>query len=192
LIIYLHGFSSVGWGNKSKYIAQHFKGKVFAPDYAAHDPHNAISFLQHYLEDLKQQTPTESSTLLVGSSMGGFYANWFAQNYGYNCVMINPAITPWLTLTNYIGENVKYGTNEKFIFSKEMLEASKDYAFDPTNSNEVSRLVLLDKGDELIDYRKTKTLFKNIAKIITYDDGDHRFSHMKEAFPEILKIAEES
>jgi len=188
LIIYLHGFSSTGWGNKSKYIAQHYNGKVFAPDYAAHDPHNAIVFLQHYLEDLKQQNPTESPILLVGSSMGGFYANWLAQNFGYNCVMINPAITPWLTLADYIGENNKFGTEETFIFTQEMLEASKNYVHDPTNLRKVSRLILLDKGDELIDYRKTEKLFKNIAKIITYENGDHRFSHIEEALPEIIKV----
>lgn len=189
MIIYLHGFSSVGWGNKSKTIAKHFKGKVFAPDYAAHDPDNAIPFLQHYLENLKQQNPGEKSILLVGSSMGGFYANCLAQNFGYNCVMINPAITPWLTLVNYLGENTKYGSNEKFIFTREMLEASKNYAHDPTNTREIQRLVLLDKGDELIDYRKTEKLFKHIAKIITYENGDHRFSHIKEALPEIFKLA---
>ena len=187
MIIYLHGFSSIGWGNKSKYIAQHYEGKVFAPDYPAHDPHNAISFLQHYLVDLQQQNPNGGSIFLIGSSMGGFYANWLAQNFGFNCVMINPAITPWLTLAKYIGVSNIFGTEETFIFTQEMLEASKNYAHDPQNLREVSRLILLDKGDELIDYRKTKKLFKNIARIITYENGDHRFSHIEEALPEITK-----
>ena len=186
MIVYLHGFNSLGWGNKSKTIAKNYDGEVFAPDYPAHDPDKAITFLQQYLSALKQKNLDTNEILLVGSSMGGFYANWLAQTYGYKCVLINPSITPWVTLTQYIGENSKFESNEKYTFTKEMLAASKTYAFDPANTRKVSRLVLLDKGDELLDYRETENLFKHIAKIITYENGDHRFAHMEEATPEII------
>jgi hypothetical protein len=41
--------------------------------------------------------------ILVGTSMGGFWANWAAARKGLKAVIINPAITPRKTLTKSIG-----------------------------------------------------------------------------------------
>ena len=42
----------------------------------------------------------------VGSSLGGFYATWFAEKYDRRAALINPAIRPDLGLAAYLGPRI--------------------------------------------------------------------------------------
>ncbi len=70
-ILFLHGFSSCGKGVKSTTLKGYFgKEEVLAPN-LAYAPLDAIAQLEEMLQH-------ESIDLLVGSSLGGFYATYLA------------------------------------------------------------------------------------------------------------------
>lgn len=52
----------------------------------------------------------------------------------------------------------------------------------------IEELVLLNKNDELIDYKKTIERLKNQSEIIVYDKGTHRFENIKDVKDDILNF----
>jgi hypothetical protein len=80
-ILYVHGFASSGRSGTVDRIRQVLPGAaVVAPDLPIH-PQEAISLL-------RETCATEQPDLIIGTSMGGMYAE---QLYGYDRILINPA-----------------------------------------------------------------------------------------------------
>ncbi len=127
--------------------------------------------------------------MLMGSSLGGYYAQYLGVHPGVisKLVLINPALQPQITLQPYIGQQTNMVTGAAFIFSQQnynelaQFEVSAEDIIAPT-------LVLLDEGDEIIDYRFAEELYKNSARVIVYPGGSHWFDHMDEAIPEIASF----
>jgi predicted esterase YcpF (UPF0227 family) len=53
---------------------------------------------------------------VIGSSLGGFYATWVAQQTGCPAVLLNPAVDPARDLAAYIGEQTQFHTPEEHFF----------------------------------------------------------------------------
>ena len=68
---------------------------------------------QHDYEDI----------VLIGCSLGGFYARYLASMISCYCVLINPVVDPSKQLINMAGEHVNYVTNKKYSFTKELLQS---------------------------------------------------------------------
>ena len=54
--------------------------------------------------------PEES--FLVGSSLGGFYAYCLANKFRIPCLLINPSLTPFVSLVGSIGEVTNFVTGK--------------------------------------------------------------------------------
>lgn len=123
--------------------------------------------------------------MLVGSSLGGYYAQYLAHRFKLKTVLINPALLPLSTLHDYLGENTNFYTGETYTLTQIHLDAL--LALDIPNPcvEPAPTLVLLDKGDEVLDYRIAATRYQSCAEVIIYDDGDHQFQHMVESLPRI-------
>ena len=82
-ILYVHGFGSSGQSGTVTRIRQVLpNATVIAPDLPIH-PQQAIDLLH-------QTCDSEHPDLIIGTSMGGMYAE---QLYGYDRILINPAFT---------------------------------------------------------------------------------------------------
>ena len=184
MIIFLHGFNSSAQGNKAKALSEYFPDRVFAPDYPVYDPRRALPFLRTFIDEKKAVYTGPEPLLLIGSSLGGFYANILANEYDRKCVLINPSTQPWLTLQQALGENTNYYTGEKYTLTTEMLDQMKVVAPVQCDSK-VDRLVLLDEADEVIDYRLAEACYADCARLIVYPGGSHRFDHLDESMGEI-------
>ena len=124
--------------------------------------------------------------MLIGSSLGGFYAQYLGVQLEEvtSAVLINPALQPQITLKPCIGRQINMLTGEAFIFRQQDCDELQRFEV-PTDDITVPTLVLLDKGDEVIDYHFAEEQYKNIGRVITYPGGSHRFDHLEEAMPEI-------
>ena len=90
-ILYLHGFASCGEGNKSTLLKAYFGAdSVIAPDLPP-SPIDAI----HSIEEILGSSKID---ILIGSSLGGYYATVLAEKYGMKAVLLNPSTQPWKTL----------------------------------------------------------------------------------------------
>ncbi len=81
-ILYLHGFGSSGQSGTVKHIKEMLpEAEVVAPDLPIH-PHEAMDLLHQVCE-------AENPDIIIGTSMGGMYAE---QLRGYDRIIVNPAL----------------------------------------------------------------------------------------------------
>lgn len=178
MIIYLHGFNSTGASAKGQFLKENLATiPVLTPTYH-YDPRRAIPFLEYLIEE---QRPHEQSVMLVGSSLGGYYAQYLAHRFGLKMVLINPALLPLATLADYLGENTNYYTGETYILTQTHLDALLAYDVPSPCTKPVPALLLIDKGDEVLDYHIALNRYQDCAEAILFDDGDHQFQHMTES-----------
>ncbi|MCB1762317.1 MAG: alpha/beta fold hydrolase [Gammaproteobacteria bacterium] len=186
MVIYLHGFSSGAASNKAATFRQALPEIPFLIlDYPAHQPHAAVTFITHQITQAKSSYP-DQALVLMGSSMGGFYARFLAAALDVvdRVVLINPALEPEKTLKSYIGLNRNMVTGEPFEFSQQDFDDMADYLIGPSSPTRPT-LVLLDEGDEVIDYRVAAGIYEREGKVVCYPGGSHRFEHIEAALLEI-------
>jgi len=182
MIIYLHGFNSTGNSAKGQFLKDHLPDiPVLTPTYH-HDPETAIAFLEQLVRgNLQQNKPL----MLVGSSLGGYYTQYLAHQFNLKAVLINPALMPLVTLHDYLGENTNFYTGETYTLTQAHLDALQALDVPDPCAESVPALLLLDKNDEVLDYRIATTRYQDCAEVIIFDGGDHQFQHMTEALPGI-------
>ncbi len=168
-LLYLHGFASCGRGQKSTALAEYFgKENLLAPD-LPYAPDEAIA----YLEDL---LASRHFDLLVGSSLGGFYAAWLAEKYAHKAVLLNPSTAPYETLAPCVGEQRRFCDGEIFRFEAACLQQLQQYVTTPEKGE---YLVLLQSGDEVLDYRIAKEKYRTQRVVVEYG-GNHRFENIED------------
>ncbi len=168
MILYIHGFASCAQGNKSR-LLQEFFGDVIAPDLPS-APHRAVRSLEKILS-------AKSVDLLIGSSLGGYYATYLAQKYSIKGVLLNPSTRPYHTLKPYIGINRRFCDGEEFVWKEEYLQEL--FTYDATNLRKNLLLVLLQSGDEVLDYREAFEKYANQKRVVEYG-GNHRFENLQD------------
>jgi uncharacterized protein len=188
MIIYLHGFNSGGQSQKAIWLrAQLAPVPVFAPTYPAHRAKEALRVLRKFIRRLRRENPQSQKLMLIGSSLGGFWAQRLAPEFGARIVLINPSIRPDETLARHTGRYRNEATGEETVLTAEDVRALKAQRVEPCNPT-VPTLLLLDAGDEVLDYRIAEAALRGCGKTIVYPGGSHRFEHLAEALPEIRAL----
>lgn len=183
MIVYLHGLNSSSQSHKAKRLREALAPEtVLAPDYPAHSPDQAVAHLIAWMRTLSQQGTVPA---LIGSSMGGFYGQYLARQFPVSHLfMINPALTPWELLPAFADTPMTTATGETYRLSTDMIEATRAYGIEhPCDGDDdgVPTTLFLDRGDEVIDYRIAEALYRDCARLMLYDGGDHAFQHLPRA-----------
>ena len=184
MIINLHGFNSAGNNNTASQLRSYFPDiKVISPTYTVYNFEKGFGELSKITTAaIKSESPEKLT--FVASSTGGVFAEMLAKKFDANVVLINPVTNPE-TLRHHIGENTNYKTGEKYEFTLEDLESFKAVKHDLEN---VSRLILVEKNEKVINHTKTKEFYKGSGRYIEYDGDSHQFTFWDEALPEIWKF----
>ena len=170
-ILYIHGFASCGDSTKTRLLKQYFGSeKVLSPDVPV-VPDEALAFLKGVIEE-------NAIRLLVGSSLGGFYATKLAAEYGIDAVLINPSVHPYRTLAAYVGTNHFWCSGEPFEWKREYLHQLARIA-QALALPQSRLLVLLQTGDELLDYRIAQDVYRDYD-VVVEEGGNHRFENLEE------------
>jgi len=182
LFIYIHGFNSKGDPTTQKIKELGKLGETVTVDYDSFGTFDAID--SHLSDEIKRisRFRKDHFTVLVGTSLGGYWASVIGKKYGIPAVLINPSVQPQHSLKKHIGiefENFKEG---------QLNTMTEDVPATYPDAPKVGIfLILLDQGDDVLYPKKTEPWFiKN--SVITFEGGSHRFEHMKEALPEISKF----
>ena len=166
-IYYCHGFASHFDANKDK---------VRALSAAAIVDGNTVDYTlppHKVFESFQKAMSAHRNYLVVGTSMGGFFAAWLGTELGFPYVAINPAVTPSHSLRKHIGEGAThYGT--RFTLREETVEAYNGLPFRMDGQG----LVALDMGDKIIDPQRTLQIVGDALPVVTFPGGSHRFDHM--------------
>jgi predicted esterase YcpF (UPF0227 family) len=165
-VIYIHGFNS----SQKSYKAVRF-GELMAHygvDYCVpclnHEPLQAIIALEQLL------TP---NTVLLGSSLGGFYATYLSQRYQISAVVINPAVTPYNLLKPLLGHNYNPYQDYNYELNNSHINALKALAIDKLKHPELLYL-LQQTGDEVLNFQHAVNYYSQCKQLIEFG-GDHSF-----------------
>jgi predicted esterase YcpF (UPF0227 family) len=143
-------------------------GNVLSISYNYIEPDEAYKEINIAIMQILQR---ETEIILVGTSLGGFWANFFAQKYKLKCVLINPSVHPWSSLKKYIGLNINFNSGKEKVLTSEHVKAYKTYESEILPG--VLRYVVLAIEDKQLDYRVAEHLFKASSRIILINGG-HR------------------
>ena len=183
MIVYLHGFNSSPASGKAKQLGEHMARINRLADYYCpalpNSPREAVAQVESTLARGRAEAIT-----LVGSSLGGFYATHLAEKHGWKAVLVNPAVHAHELLRQAIGIQTNWHTGEKWGFTESHL--AELAALDVARISRPERyLLLVQTGDEVLDYRDAVSYYAGATQIIE-EGGDHGFAGFERHFQTIL------
>jgi len=124
--------------------------------------------------------------VLIGSSLGGYYAACLAEKFNLYAVLINPVIRPWELLRDYLGINMNVYSHERYELTQDHLEQLQ-YMDVIKPSHPENYLLLVQTADELLDYQQAVKTFNQSRKIII-QGGSHGFDEFENVVDDILSF----
>ncbi|MFZ2738873.1 MAG: YqiA/YcfP family alpha/beta fold hydrolase [Burkholderiaceae bacterium] len=183
-LLYLHGFRSSPLSSKAQTmatrIAQQYPGLTWWCPQLPPSPCEAMALLLRGIEDWPR-----ASMAVVGSSLGGFYASWVAEQTGCKAVVLNPAVNPARDLAKYIGEQSNWhASQDHFFFKPEFVDELKLLTSQGLARPE-NYFAVIAKGDEVLDWREMTARYAG-ARIKLLEGSDHALSDFDTHIDEIL------
>jgi uncharacterized protein len=183
LIVYLHGFCSSPASWKSRLLAEEMErrglGGQFVCPQLSPVPDEAVASVSRLIGQ------ADGPVTLVGSSLGGHYANHLAEKHNLNAVLINPAAVDRLDPAKFIGEHENFHTGERFTFTAAHAAQLKAQVSRPTPGR---YWLLLEEGDEVLDWRQAADFYAGCRQGVL-PGGDHSFTRFPGFVPQILEFA---
>ena len=186
-IIYIHGFNSSPASEKAQQFRQFCQARekfnVFVPA-LSHDPRAAVALLEALITE-----QGEPPFLIIGSSLGGYYATWLAEKYGCRAALVNPAVSPVKHLgEEFLGPQKNLYTGEEYEFTREHAGYLDTLDVDVL-ANPANYLLLVQTADEVLDYRLAVAHYAGAVQIVQ-EGGSHSFRNFSAMLPLIMAFAE--
>ena len=187
-ILYLHGFISSPASKKAVMLGDYLRGLAPEIEYLVPALHfGPARAMSDVLAICLGKSPAD--LLVVGSSLGGFYATVAAERTGCRAVVINPAVHPQNHFGRYVGPQRNLYTGERFDLTRE--HVAELAALDPPAITRPERYWLLaETADEVLDYREAVAYYAGAFQTVV-QGGDHSFSSFPEFVPAIVAWARE-
>lgn len=183
LIVYLHGFCSSPASWKSQLLAEEMARRGMAAHFVCPQlspvPDEAVASVSRLIEQ------ASGPVTLIGSSLGGHYANHLAEKHGLNAVLINSAVSASLDLEKFVGDHANFHTGEQFTFTKAHAAQLLAQVAKPTPER---YWLLVEEGDEVLDYRQAQTFYAGCRQTVL-PGGDHSFTKFPDFVPQIIEYA---
>ena len=213
-IIYIHGLDSDANSTKGllleRYCQQYHPDiNVLRPDLnkMPDQVFNQILLLIKSLNNnnTEKEHIEPSNTVLIGSSLGGYFSTLVSNHTGCAALLLNPSTQPHITLQRFADESVLIDSG-KAALSEDYVLHSTAGGWDITNADlqwfEAHQLsavnypnkvtVLLKEDDELLSSELSKAFYQmQGASVTVQTGGDHRFSDFEEQLPMVMDILQD-
>jgi len=185
MIIYLHGFRSSPASIKARLLSEHLSrqglGDRFWCESLQVSPRQAIERVEHAIRS------ATVPPVLIGSSLGGFYATYLAERHDLRAMLINPATDAARILAPYMGQQTNLYSGEVFDFTQAHIEELAALRV-PVLSKPERFWLVVETGDELLDYREAVVRYAG-ARQTLFEGGDHSLRHFPELLDAIVEFA---
>jgi uncharacterized protein len=184
LVVYLHGFRSSPRSSKARITGDAIAHRVeqgapiewYCPQLHA-SPQESMDMVQRHIDASKADRLS-----VIGSSLGGFYTNYLAEQYGCKGIALNPAVRAGRELAPHVGMMTAYDSEEPFDFRAEYIDELNRMQIESITLPE-RYLLLAATGDELLDWREMAAFYPGAQQIIIQgsDHGIHNYSEYLDA-----------
>lgn len=188
-LLYIHGFNSSPASGKARAFTDHCRkhlpdAEVLVPA-LSHDPAEAMACLEAICAGTAGAGGID---LMVGSSLGGYYATWLAERYNCPAALVNPAVAPHRHLSGeFLGRHRNQYTGREYELTAGHVATLAGFECRDLR-NPGNYLLLVQTGDEVLDYRLATALYRHSRQIVQ-EGGDHSFQGFDRMLPEILAFA---
>ncbi|RKF18453.1 esterase YqiA [Alginatibacterium sediminis] len=182
VLLYLHGFQSSPQSLKATQTQTYIEANAAHVEFVC--PQLACTPLaawQQIESIIKRHSGQQLA--VMGSSLGGFLADKVAQQWDCPSVLINPAVHPYVLLSEYIGEHQHPYTGETFSLSQQHMSELKDLEI-LKSQRPLRQWVMLQTGDEVLDVQFAIKRYRD-SRMTIECGGDHSFQGFHRYLPEI-------
>jgi hypothetical protein len=194
MILYLHGFRSAPASYKARLLQEKMQSLGRSAEWLCPQlppsPKQALALIDSLILENKNHGLT-----LIGSSLGGFYANFFARLYNLPCVLLNPASFPSRDLAPYISTKIgsiqAFHSQDAFDFRAEYLDELRDIEQQRSEQTAPSAacMMIAAKGDEVLDWREMLAQHP-YAQTLLLEQSDHGISEFSEYLDQVLAFCD--
>ena len=211
-LIYIHGLDSDANSTKGvlleKYCQRHHPDiNVLRPDLNK-SPAQVCEQLLLLIEVLNNGKNTEadsSNTVLIGSSLGGYFSTLISNHIGCPALLLNPSTQPHITLQRFYNISISNRDSSDGLPNNKVLHTTAggwnitpsdlqwfaDHQLLAVNYPD-KVAVLLKKGDELLNSELSKAFYQSQgASVAVQAGGDHRFSDFGEQLPKVIDMLQQ-
>jgi len=183
-ILYIHGLNSSPLSHKAQQLSAVMQQLGLAEQLRVpalhHHPRQAMAQLYAAIDEL-------DAPLLVGSSLGGYYATHLAERHGLKALLINPAVNPHRLFDGFLGTQQNLYSGERWELTQDHVQALAELEVAPPQDG-TRYQVWLQTADETLDYRHAERFYRACALRIQAG-GDHGFQGFAEHLPALLSFA---
>lgn len=211
-LIYIHGLDSDANSTKGllleKYCQHHHPDiNVLRPDLnkSPAQVREQLLSLVEGLNNSKDEQTGSSNTVLVGSSLGGYFSTLISNQIGCPVLLLNPSTQPHITLQRFSDSSIStQDNNDESSDNKVLHTTAGDWRITPSDlqwfaDHRISQVtypnkvaVLLKEGDELLSSELSQTFYQGQgASVNVQAGGDHRFSDFGEQLPMVIEMLQE-
>lgn len=211
-VIYIHGLDSDANSTKSKLLEDycrqyHSDINILRPDLNK-TPDQVFRQILLLIEGLKHNDNIEdgkfksSNTILVGSSLGGYFSTLVSNHIGCPALLLNPSTQPHVTLQRFAEDSAAKNNVEEEDLDSQVIHSTAG-GWDITHADlqwfaahQLSTInypdkisVLIKEGDELLNPELSKQFYKSQGATVTMQAGsDHRFSDFGAQLPMVIEM----
>nr|WP_290127466.1 YqiA/YcfP family alpha/beta fold hydrolase [Psychrobacter sp. PSP] len=211
-MIYIHGLDSDANSTKGllleKYCQQHHPDiTVLRPDLnksPAQVREQLLSLIEG-LNNSKDQQTGSSNTVLVGSSLGGYFSTLISNQIDCPALLLNPSTQPHITLQRFSDNSASnQDSSDESSDNKVLHTTAGGWRITPSDlqwfaDHQISQVtspnkvaVLLKQGDELLNAELSQAFYQSQGASVTVQaGGDHRFSDFGEQLPMVIEMLRE-
>lgn len=183
-LLYIHGLNSSALSKKAIQLIALMQSLGLSEQLRVpelhHHPRQAMVQLEAAIAELGRP-------LLVGSSLGGYYATHLAERHGLKAVLINPAVNPHQLFDGFVGTQQNFYTGETWELTRDHVHALAELEV-PAPQDPQRYQIWLQTGDETLDYRRAETFYRACALRIQAG-GDHSYQGFAGQLPTLLSFA---
>ena len=210
-LIYIHGLDSDANSTKGRLLEDYCRQyhpdiTVLRPDLNK-TPDKVFSQILSLIKSLDNKNTEDSelessNTVLVGSSLGGYFSTLISNHTGCPALLLNPSTQPHVTLQRFAEDSAAKNNVEEEDLDSQIIHSTAG-GWDITHADlqwfaahQLSTInypdkisVLIKDGDELLNPKLSKQFYKEQGVTVTMQaGGDHRFSDFGAQLPMVIEM----
>ena len=183
-LLYLHGFRSSPQSAKAVTMLWHVlaynAGVPAAQRITWHcpqlppSPQQAMRKIMRWVREGEGADQGAQPLVVIGSSLGGYYAAQVAERTGARCVLLNPAVFPARDLKAFIGRVKNWHDEGGYTFTQQHVDEL--LAMQSTAFTQPQRYAaIISKGDEVLSWREMTARYP-VGHLWLLPRSDHAIS----------------
>ena len=184
MIVYLHGFRSSPQSRKAQMLREHLQ-KLGLVDQFVCPALPASPRMASQLALYAARSTRVDHVAVIGSSLGGYYATWVAEQLGCRAVLLNPAVDPARDLQAHIGRQPVFFSNDEIDFRPEYIDELR--ALDTGVTNPERYFLIAATGDTVINYRMMVAKYHGAHQRVI-EGSNHELSDFAQYVDEVLSF----